>query len=469
LVFSSLLFLYFFLPIVFITYFLLRNSTYRNWVIILFSFAFYSWGEPVWIILLICVSLLSFVFGLLVDRSRGTLQGKALLIIAISANIGILGFFKYAGFLVDNMNQLFDLHIYRPNIGLPIGISFFAFESICYVTDVYRGVLKATKSLTQMLLYSSFFPHLIAGPIIRFVDIQSQMENRKFTTSGFSEGITRFMIGLGKKVIIANQIGESVSILLGGATGPNSILGAWYGVSLFALQIYFDFSGYTDMAIGLGKMFGFTLKENFNYPYIAKSATDFWRRWNMSLGGFFRDYVYIPLGGNRRHLVLNLFIVWFLTGFWHGANWNFILWGLYFGLLILLEKLFLARLFAAIPVWISHVYLTFAMLIGWVFFYFTDLYQAVRTLQVLFGFGICPLYTTDIVLYFRQNIILYIIGVIGSTPLAKWLISHLTERPLWNKNRWEDVMVPVYNFGILTVSTVLLVGSTYNPFLYFRF
>ena len=216
-------------------------------------------------------------------------------------------------------------------------------------------------------------------------------------------------------------------------------------------------------------MFGFTLKENFNYPYIAKSATDFWRRWNMSLGSFFRDYVYIPLGGNRRHLVRNLFVVWFLTGFWHGASWNFALWGLYFGLLILLEKLFLSKLFAAMPGWISHVYLTFAMLIGWVFFYFTDLHQALQTLQVLFGFGSGPLYTTDLGLYFRQNAILYMIGVVGSTPLAKWLISQLTKRPLRSKIRWEDVMVPVYNFAVLTVSTILLVGSTYNPFIYFRF
>lgn len=453
----------------FITYFFLRNTTYRNWVIILFSFAFYSWGEPVWIILLICVSLLSFVFGLLVDKFGRTWQGKALLVAGISMDVGILGFFKYAGFFVDNLNQLFHFHISRPNIGLPIGISFFTFESICYITDVYRGVLKATKSPTHMLLYSSFFPHLIAGPIIRFVDIQAQMENRKFTPSAFSDGITRFVIGLGKKVIIANQIGESVPILLDGSAGPNSILAAWFGISMFALQIYFDFSGYTDMAIGLGKMFGFTLKENFNYPYIAKSAKEFWRRWNISLGSFFRDYVYIPLGGNRAHLVLNLFVVWFLTGFWHGASWNFVLWGLYFGLLILLEKLFLSKLFAAMPGWVSHVYLTFAMLIGWVFFYFTDLHQALRTLKVLFGFGGSPLYTIDFVLHFRQNAILYTIGVVGSTPLAKWLISQLTKRPLWSKTRLEDFMVPVYNFAVLTVSTIMLVGSTYNPFIYFRF
>ena len=468
-VFSSVLFLYFFLPVVFIAYFFSRNTTYRNWVIILFSFSFYSWGEPICVILLSCVSILSFIFGILIDKFGRSWQRKTLLITGISTIIGILGFFKYAGFLVDNLNQLFNLHISHPNIGLPIGISFFTFESICYLTDVYRGVLKATKSPAQMLLYSSFFPHLIAGPIIRFVDIQDQMENRKFIPSAFSEGITRFVIGLGKKVIIANQIGEIVPILLDGSAGPTSLLAGWFGVSMFALQIYFDFSGYTDMAIGLGKMFGFTLKENFNYPYIAKSATDFWRRWNMSLGGFFRDYVYIPLGGNQAHLVRNLFVVWFLTGFWHGASWNFVLWGLYFGVLILFEKLFLSKLLSALPGWISHVYLTFAMLIGWVFFYFTDLYQAIQTLQVLFGIASKPLYTADLEIFFQQNVILFIIGVVGATTLPKWLISQLAERPVWSKIRWVGVIVPVYNFTVLTVSTILLVGSTYNPFLYFRF
>lgn len=436
---------------------------------VLFSFSFYAWGEPVWILLLICIALFGFVFALLVDRFRTDWRGKTFLIAAISLNVGILGFFKYAGFIVDNLNQLFHLHISRPHIGLPIGISFFTFEMICYTADVYKGVLKATKSLTQVLLYTSFFPHLIAGPIIRFVDIQHQMEERRVTLASFSEGINRFLIGLGKKVIIANQIGESVPMLLGGSGGPASVLAAWFGISLFALQIYFDFSGYTDMAIGLGKMFGFTLKENFNYPYIAKSARDFWRRWNMSLGGFFRDYVYIPLGGNRSHLVRNLFVVWFLTGFWHGASWNFVLWGLYFGLLILLERLFLSRLLETIPGWFSHVYMTLAMLIGWVFFYFTNLHEALRSLQILLGFGSRPLYTTELGLYFYQNVILYAIAIIGSTPLTKWLLSRMAQHPLLSKTRWAQVMVPFYNFGVLSVSTVLLVGSTYNPFLYFRF
>jgi alginate O-acetyltransferase complex protein AlgI len=436
---------------------------------ILFSFSFYAWGEPVWILLLICTALLGFVFALLVDRFRTDWRGKAFLIAAISLNVGILGFFKYAGFIVDNLNQLFHLHISSPHIGLPIGISFFTFEMICYTADVYKGVLKATKSLTQVLLYTSFFPHLIAGPIIRFVDIQHQMEERRVTFVSFSEGVNRFLIGLGKKVIIANQIGESVPMLLGGSGGPTSVLAAWFGISLFALQIYFDFSGYTDMAIGLGKMFGFTLKENFNYPYIAKSARDFWRRWNMSLGGFFRDYVYIPLGGNRGHLVRNLFVVWFLTGFWHGASWNFVIWGLYFGLLILLERLFLSRLLETIPGWVSHAYMTLAMLIGWVFFYFTNLHEALRSLQILFGFGSRPLYTTELGLYFYQNVVLYAIAIIGSTPLPKWLLSRMAQLPLLSRTRWAQVMVPLYNFGVLSVSTVLLVGSTYNPFLYFRF
>jgi alginate O-acetyltransferase complex protein AlgI len=469
LVFSSLLFLYLFLPIVFIAYFSFRNTTYRNWVIILSSFAFYAWGEPVWIVLLACAAVLGYVFALLVDKFRADWRGKAFLIVAICVNVAILGFFKYAGFIVDNLNQLLHLDIPRPSISLPIGVSFFTFEMICYTADVYRGVLGATRNLTHMLLYTSFFPHLIAGPIIRFVDIRQQMDDRRVTIPSFSEGINRFMIGLGKKVIIANQIGESVPMLLEGRGGPASVLGAWYGISLFALQIYFDYSGYTDMAIGLAKMFGFTLKENFNYPYIANSARDFWRRWNMSLSGFFRDYVYIPLGGNRRNLVRNLFVVWFLTGFWHGASWNFVLWGLYFGLLILVERLFLARLLEAIPGSFSHVYMTLAMLVGWVFFYFTDLHEAVRCLQILFGLGGRPLSSAELVLYFNQNMFLYAIAIIGSTPLAKWLFSRMAEQPVLTRLRWENVMVPLYNFGVFSVSTILLVGGTYNPFLYFRF
>jgi alginate O-acetyltransferase complex protein AlgI len=468
-VFSSLFFLYLFLPILLIAYFAFKNSTYRNWILIFFSFAFYAWGEPVWIVLLLLASIIGYLFALGIEKYRGTWLAKAQYILAIAVNIGILGFFKYAGFLVDNFNSILPFNIPHPEVTLPIGISFFTFEIICYLTDVYKGTIKAPRSPKKLLLYVSFFPHLVAGPIIRYSDIQHQIDNPKVTMAGFSEGITRFMIGLGKKVIIANLLGESVAQLLNPASGSASVLGIWFGISLFALQIYFDFSGYSDMAIGLGKMFGINLRENFNYPYISKSAGDFWRRWNMSLGGFFRDYVYIPLGGNRRFYLRNLFVVWFLTGFWHGASWNFIIWGLYFGLLIYLERLFLGKWLEKAPSFVSHVYATLAMLIGWVWFYFTDLKAAIKALLTMFGLNHRELLTTELAIYFKENLLLFLVAIIASTPLMKWTFSRLAESNPKLGAGLNGIGLPVMNIAILIISTILLIGSTYNPFLYYRF
>lgn len=468
-VFSSLLFLYFFFPILLISYFLFRNTTYRNWVLILFSFAFYAWGEPVWILLLIVASFIGYLCALGIERWRGLTRGKVLFILAICLNIGILGFFKYSAFLVENVNALLRTSFPIPDIALPIGISFFTFEIICYLADVYKGALMAPRSPKHMFLYVSFFPHLVAGPIIRFVDIEHQMENRRVTLEGFSKGINRFMIGLGKKVIIANMAGELVPTFLDGPGGADSVLGAWFGICLYAFQIYFDFSGYSDMAIGLGMMFGFTLKENFNYPYISKSASEFWRRWNMSLGGFFRDYVYIPLGGNRRHYIRNLFVVWFLTGFWHGASWNFIIWGLYFGFLIMIERYFLGKMLEKAGAIVSHLYLLVAMLVGWVWFYFTDLGKALQTLRILFGLEGRPWYTTELTLYFNENALLFLAAIIASTPLMKLSVEALVKRFKPLQSPYAGLVQPVFNFAIFAVSTILLVGSTYNPFLYFRF
>ncbi|KIL34304.1 hypothetical protein SD71_19830 [Cohnella kolymensis] len=467
-VFSSLFFLYLFLPVLLMAYFVFKNTTYRNWVLILFSFAFYAWGEPIWIILLLLASIIGYVFALGIERYRGTGLAKLLFVLAVSVNIGILAFFKYAGFLVDNLNAVLPFHIPHPEVTLPIGISFFTFEIICYLTDVYKGVIEAPRSPKKLLLYVSFFPHLVAGPIIRYTDIQQQIDNPKVTLAGFSEGITRFMIGLGKKVIFANLLGESVSVILN-PSADSSVLGIWFGVCLFALQIYFDFSGYSDMAIGLGKMFGFNLRENFNYPYISKNAGDFWRRWNMSLGGFFRDYVYIPLGGNRRFHVRNLFVVWFLTGFWHGASWNFIIWGLYFGLLIYLESLFLRKWLDAAPKFVAHIYMTLAMLVGWVWFYFTDLWAAVKALGIMFGASSLPLTTVELEIYFKENLLLFLIAIIASTPLAKWTIGRICQANPRLQTGLQDYAVPVFNVALLIAATILLVGSTYNPFLYYRF
>ncbi|WEK53718.1 MAG: MBOAT family protein [Candidatus Cohnella colombiensis] len=466
-VFSSLLFLYLFLPILLIFYYIRSSIRYRNWVLILFSFLFYAWGEPLWVILLLGASFIGYLFALLIERYRDSWKGKTLFIIAIAINLSLLGFFKYIGFFIDNLNSALSLDLPRPDIGLPIGISFFTFEIICYLTDVYKAKIRAPRSPEQLLLYVSFFPHLVAGPIIRFSDIQHQMENRKFQLSTFSEGVSRFMIGLGKKVIIANQIGESVPLLLG--TSHSSFFGDWLGIILFALQIYFDFSGYSDMAIGLGKMFGITLRENFNYPYIAKSAGDFWRRWNISLGGFFRDYVYIPLGGNRRFYVRNLFIVWFLTGFWHGASWNFIIWGLYFGLLIYMERMFLDKLLSKLPAFLSHCYLIVAMLIGWVFFYFIEIRQAAVTLFTMSGLSNRPLITLEHTIYFKENFMLILIAALASTPLFTWLLSRLMNRFPVLQGDTASVALSLFNLAILLTATIMLVGNSYNPFLYYRF
>ncbi len=468
-VFSSLFFLYLFLPILLIAYFVFKNTTYRNWILIFFSFAFYAWGEPVWIVLLLIASMIGYLFALGIEKYRGTWLAKAQFIAAIAVNIGILGFFKYAGFLVDNLNTVLPFNIPHPEVTLPIGISFFTFEIICYLTDVYKGTIKAPRSPKKLLLYVSFFPHLVAGPIIRYSDIEQQIDNPKVTMSGFSEGITRFMIGLGKKVIIANLLGESVSQLLNPGSGSASVLGIWFGVMLFALQIYFDFSGYSDMAIGLGKMFGFNLRENFNYPYISRSAGEFWRRWNMSLGGFFRDYVYIPLGGNKRYYLRNLFIVWFLTGFWHGASWNFIIWGLYFGLLIYLERQFLGKWLEKVPSFVSYAYSTLAMLIGWVWFYFTDLSGAIKALLTMFGLYGRELYTLELQIYFKENLLLFIVAIIASTPLMKWTFTRLAESSPKLGTGLNAIGVPLLNIALLIIATILLIGSTYNPFLYYRF
>ncbi|QMV44288.1 MBOAT family O-acyltransferase [Cohnella cholangitidis] len=468
-VFSSLFFLYLFLPILLIAYFVFKNTTYRNWILIVFSFAFYAWGEPVWIVLLLLASIIGYFFALGIDKFRGTWLAKAQYVAAIAVNIGILGFFKYAGFLVDNVNAVLPFNIPHPEVTLPIGISFFTFEIICYLTDVYKGTIKAPRSPKKLLLYVSFFPHLVAGPIIRYSDIEQQIDNPRVTMAGFSEGITRFMIGLGKKVIIANLIGENVSQFLNPSSDSSSVLGIWFGVCLFALQIYFDFSGYSDMAIGLGKMFGFNLRENFNYPYVSKSAGEFWRRWNMSLGGFFRDYVYIPLGGNRRFYLRNLFVVWFLTGFWHGASWNFIIWGLYFGLLIYMERMFLGKWLEKAGAFVSHVYGILMMLVGWVWFYFTDLSEAIDALLIMFGASHRVFSNLELQIYFNNNLLLIIVAIIASTPLMKWTFSRMAESNPKLGVGLHNVGVPLMNIAILIVATILLIGSTYNPFLYYRF
>ena len=464
-VFSSLIFLYLFLPLVLVFHFVLKNQTYRDWVLIISSLLFYAWGEPVWVILLVFTAGFDYLNGIIVEKYRRRWPSKAALVASIAGNLLLLGFFKYSGFIAHNLNQVFNLNLPYKEYGLPIGISFYAFQSISYVIDVYRGEVTAQRSLGKVLLYVSLFHHLVAGPIIRYRDIAREIEQRIITSSGFIEGINRFAVGLGKKVLIANTAGEIAEVFLKGSLADLSVLGAWFGVILFTLQIYFDFSGYSDMAIGLGKMFGFNYKENFNYPYIAASATEFWRRWHISLSSFFRDYVYIPLGGNLKKSIRNLFIVWFLTGLWHGASWNFILWGLYYGLLILLERLFLQRLLDRLPRWMSHAYLLLAVVVGWELFYFTDLAKAGQVLGVMAGIAGQPLLDINFTYYFTHNLFFLICAVIGCTPVLQ-MLGHKIESVFPGK---MEAARPAINLGLLLVSTIFLVGRTYNPFLYFRF
>ncbi|WP_245995889.1 MBOAT family O-acyltransferase [Paenibacillus taihuensis] len=464
-VFSSLFFLYLFLPALLVLYYVCRKPAFRVWLLIGFSFLFYAWGEPVWVVLLLSAALTGYLFALGIAKSRGTWLAKALYIAAIAVNIGILGFFKYVSFLVDNLNAVLPFQLAEPHIALPIGVSFFTFEIICYLTDVYKGTIPAPATPKNILFYVSFFPHLVAGPIIRYRDIEEQIEQPQVSLASFSEGVTRFVIGLGKKVIFANLLGEPVSQLLQPGSADATVLGIWFGVCLFALQIYFDFSGYSDMAIGIGKMFGFELRENFNYPYVSKSAGDFWRRWNMSLGGFFRDYVYIPLGGNRKHMVRNLFVVWFLTGFWHGASWNFIIWGLYFGFLIYIERQFLGTWLDKLPAFFAHLYATAVMLIGWVWFYFTDLKSAAKAMLTMFGLYGREWANQELWIYFKENLLLFVIAIIACTPLAKNVLARLAR----SFPQLENGAAIIGNAAVLAIATVLLVGSTYNPFLYYRF
>ena len=464
-VFSSLVFLYLFLPACLISYYIINNPVYRNWVLIVFSLVFYAWGEPVWIVLLLFTAFFDYFNGLLAEKYRGVWQSKAAVVFSITINLLVLGFFKYSGFLVETINQLLGLNIPFREFSLPLGISFYTFQSISYVVDVYRGEVAAQRSPYNFLLYVALFHHLVAGPIIRYKDIEKEIAERTITFALLSQGINRFIIGLGKKVIIANNLGEVADIFLKGNLGEMSVLGAWFGITLFALQIYFDFSGYSDMAIGLGKMFGFNYKENFNYPYMARSATDFWRRWHISLGSFFRDYVYIPLGGNRTMQVRNLFIVWFLTGLWHGASWNFVVWGLYYGLAVALEKWILLKFFDRLPRIFSHAYLILVVLIGWVFFYYTDFSQAVNLLYIMFGFSGAAAIDSIFVLYLANNFLLLLAAVVFSAPLLPALLKMLRQ----GKTESIRALLPVVNTVLLLISTMLLVGKSYNPFLYFRF
>ena len=384
-VFSSLTFLLIFLPVLSILYFLVKNIKVKNYILLIFSLLFYAWGEPIYIVIMLLSIIVTYIAGIVINKS---INKKIALIISILLLLSSLLFFKYYNFLIDNINSIFNINIVKSKLSLPIGISFYTFQAISYLIDVYRNKTKVQNNIFYLALYISLFPQLIAGPIVRYETIENEIRERKHTLDNVVDGIKRFIIGLSKKVIIANNMALIVDTIFDSGIIPGTFI-IYLAAICYTLQIYYDFSGYSDMAIGLGKMFGFSFLENFNYPYIAKSITDFWRRWHISLSSWFRDYVYIPLGGSRVKtikIIRNILIVWMLTGFWHGANWNFIIWGLYYGILLLIEKFVLKNILEKIPNIFKHLITLFLVIIGWVIFRITNINTLLETLKYMFIF-----------------------------------------------------------------------------------
>lgn len=471
-VFSNLFFIYLFLPLNLILYYAVPNKTWKNVVLLLFSLFFYSWGEPVWVFLLMLTAFLDYTWAKCIEYFHLTGQQrrkKIALIASLVFDLGMLGVFKYSGFVVENINLLTGLSLPVPQIALPIGISFYTFQTISYVLDVYRGQVAAQKRYYKYLMYLSSYHQLVAGPIVRYSDVAAEIENRTVSAQDFSEGITRFCLGLTKKVVVANVAGSLAGNYLDADLASLSVAGAWFGVLLYTLQIYYDFSAYSDMAIGLGRMFGFHYNQNFNYPYIAKSVTEFWRRWHISLSSFFRDYVYIPLGGKYRHQIFNICVVWFLTGLWHGASWNFILWGVFYGALLIVEKLGLLKVLEKIPSVFSHLYLLFLTLIGWTIFYTTDLGKLGGYFGVMFGLSGNALSDPQLSITFMNNLFWLIAAVLFCMPITQLVKRWAQAQRSEGVRAGISIVNAIMNVMLLFVCTAMLVGDSYNPFLYFRF
>ena len=501
-VFSSVTFLCLFLPVFLAMYFLVRNITYRNIILVAFSLLFYAWGEPVWIVAMLFSAATDYVCGRVIDKSsrdrdrggsaergedRGAERGedrdrdrgagrsadrsaergadrgsKIALALSIVINLGILTAFKYSGFIIRNINFLLGAGIPAPGFNLPLGISFYTFQTLSYTIDMYRGKTTVQKNFLSFLCYVTMFPQLVAGPIVRYGDIADGLRDRKVTKRGFSAGITRFAVGLAKKTMLANPAGAAATALLADVSGMTTA-SAWLGIIMFAFQIYFDFSGYSDMAIGIGKMIGFNFRENFNYPYEARSITDFWRRWHISLGSFFRDYVYVPLGGNRRYQARNIALVWLLTGLWHGASWNFVFWGAYFGAALMFEKYILRAALDRVPLLFARCYTIIVLLVGWGLFYYTDFAELAVFMKALLFIN------TPLTSFLPRSILaeyLWLIVVLAaaSTSLPKRAVGYLVE--IFPGSRFTE---PVFAAACTLTSLFMLVGQTYNPFLYFRF
>ncbi|MEK3968505.1 MULTISPECIES: MBOAT family O-acyltransferase [Paenibacillus] len=460
-VFSSLLFLFLFLPAVLALYYV-SPWRIKNLILFLSSLVFYAWGEPVYIVIMLLSTITDYSFGLLLSRPKLTaVQRKWIVVSSVIINLGLLSYFKYADFLIQNINGLLGTHIPLTDLPLPIGISFYTFQSMSYIIDVYRGTTKAQRNWIDFGTFVALFPQLVAGPIVQYNTIAGQLRERSVDIPMFAEGVRRFIIGLAKKVLLANNIGMLWHTISSSNLDSLPAFTAWLGIIAFAFQIYFDFSGYSDMAIGLGLMFGFRFNENFNKPYISQSITDFWRRWHISLSSWFRDYVYIPLGGNRRGLsvqVRNILIVWLLTGIWHGASWNFLLWGLYFGVILIFEKWWGLTLLSRLPRWTRHLYAVVLILIGWVLFAFEELPLVIGYLQAMLGFNGQPLWNNTTLYFTYTNAILLVVLTFASTPvkLSKRMDSRSVPALVW--------------YGVLLfLSVAYLVDATFNPFLYFRF
>ncbi len=467
-VFSSVTFLFYFLPILVILYFL-APSKLKNLVMIAGSLVFYAWGEIRFLPVMLALSVEDYICGRLMEKYRNNDKKRRIfMLISVISNLSVLVFFKYTNFFVGNFCAIFGIKNNPVNIILPIGVSFNSFQSISYAIDVYRGTTSCEKSYYDYLAYTTLFPQIIAGPIVRYVTVENDLDDHKLTIDSTSLGMRRFLVGLGKKVLIANNVGALWDSIVNGNVGEMSVLLYWLGIIAYTFQIYFDFSGYSDMAIGLARIFGFTFDENFNYPYISKSITEFWRRWHITLSQWFRDYVYIPLGGNRcskgRH-ILNLLIVWGLTGFWHGASWNFILWGLYFAVLLVFEKYFFLKILEKTPAFLRHIYTMLLVIVSWVIFYFEDMGEMIGYVKGMFGFNSVPLVNSNSVYYLLGYLFIFAIAAFCCVPVLKKLIDKTEE----SSKPFVHIIVSLVYLLMFVACVAYLVNSTYNPFLYFRF
>ena len=459
--FSGIPFLFYFLPAVVIVYFLAPGK-FKNTVLLLSSLLFYAWGEPKYVLLMAATILLFYLCGIAIGSCSKPSGRKLWLAVSACISLGLLGIFKYADFFITSFHRVTGISLPLLHLALPIGISFYTFQCLSYTVDVYRGVVAPQKNIISFGAYVALFPQLIAGPIVRYRDIAAELNCRTHSLEAFNQGIRRFLIGLSKKVLLANQFGELTELFR--QSGEKSVLFYWMYAIAFTLHIYFDFSGYSDMAIGLGRIFGFRFPENFDYPYLSKSITEFWRRWHMTLGGWFRDYVYIPLGGNRvskARWVFNILVVWALTGLWHGAAWNFVLWGLLYALFLLIEKL--VPSLQKLPALIRHGYVLLVVILGFVLFNATDLSQAWQDIGGMFGYGGIPGVTAPTLYYLRSYGVLFILGLIGATPLVSRCARRLSEKPA------GAILEPAVLILLLILCAAYLVDGSFNPFLYFRF